>query len=84
MAATAASDAPYPKAPFRRDDGVMVVPSLAVVVGGAPYEAPMAEDSPDWALHVPATDVRAPLGGLRVPGCGVGDGACNGWRGPGC
>lgn len=58
-------EADYPKAAYRRDDGVVVVPSLAVVVGGAPYEPPLFSDSPDWALHVPAHDVGAGPAGAQ-------------------
>ena len=32
-----------------------IVPSLAHTLLGAPYEAPLVSDEPDYSLHVPAT-----------------------------
>ncbi len=35
------------------------VPSLAHTLGGAPYEPPLVPGTPEWDLHVPATQVDA-------------------------
>lgn len=34
-----------------------IVQSLAYTLFGAPYEAPLAPDDPEYALHVPAASI---------------------------